>query len=146
MLTGRLPAADFEPAGHVANIRLGAFIDMNPNSSTKDGVAPSQSSITESEPQRSVPEARRDQSFLLGFYPEQEARQFLLAKGIDQDKLTEILNRWSRANALIKTLPPLSSEPEILPILEPDALLEINSVMDRPEYKQYSRMARGRPA
>jgi hypothetical protein len=73
---------------------------------------------------------------LLGFYAEQEARQVLQGKGLEQDHFDEIMKRWATARALIESLSPLSYEPEVRPILEPEVLLEISKVMDRPDSKQ----------
>jgi hypothetical protein len=90
----------------------------------------------ESELRRLIPADRRNHCFLLGFYPEQEARQILQGKGLEPGHFTEIMERWTSAKNRINSLPPLTHEPELLPMLEPDALLEVGKVMDRPDCKQ----------
>jgi hypothetical protein len=90
----------------------------------------------ESELHRLIPPDRRNHAFLLGFYPENEAHQLLQGKGLQQEHLDEIVKQCGIARAHIGTLPPLSQEPELLPILDPDALLEISNFMSRPDCKQ----------
>lgn len=91
---------------------------------------------SEEELRRLIPPDRRNHLFLLGFYAQQEARQFLQGKQLPQPDFDEIMKRWDAARALIGTLAPLSHEPEVRPILEPDLLLEIAKVTERPDFKQ----------
>ncbi len=111
-------------------------MENNPEFSSKHPVRSGQPIADESELRRLIPADRRDHCFLLGFYPEQEARQLMQGKGLEQDHFDEIMARWGTAKTLIESLPPLSDEPEVRPILEPEALLEIGKVMDRPDTKQ----------
>ncbi len=111
-------------------------MEINPEFSSKQSVQPGQSVADESELRRLIPPDRRNHSFLLGFYGENEARQLLQGKGLEQDHFDEIMGRWGIAKALVETLPPLSHEPEVRPILEPEALLVIGKVMDRADCKQ----------
>jgi len=90
----------------------------------------------EAELQRLIPPDRRDHSFLLGFYSDQEARQLLQGKNLQQAHFDELTKRCDAARAKIATLAPLSREPEVRPILEPESLLEIAKVTARPEFKQ----------
>ena len=90
----------------------------------------------EEELHRLIPPDRRSHLFLLGFYSEQEARQFLQGKQLPQPDFDEIMKRWDAARALIGTLSPLCREPEVRPILEPELLLEITKVTERPDFKQ----------
>jgi hypothetical protein len=111
-------------------------MENNPEFSSKHSVRSGQPVADESELRRLIPADRRDHCFLLGFYCDQEARQFLQGKGFEQNQFDEIMKRWAAAKTLIESLPPLSHEPEVRPILEPEALLEIGKVMDRPDCKQ----------
>jgi hypothetical protein len=111
-------------------------MESNLKFSSKHPVRSGQPVADESELRRLIPADRRDHCFLLGFYPEQEARQLLQGKGLEQDHFNEIMRRWATAMALIGSLSPLSYEPEVRPILEPDALLEISKVMNQPDSKQ----------
>jgi hypothetical protein len=111
-------------------------MEINPEFSSKHPVRSGQPVADESELRRLIPADRRNQCFLLGYYPEQEARQLLQGKGLEQDHFDEIMKRWAVAKAFIESLPPLSHEPEVRPILDPDALLEVSKVMDRPDCKQ----------
>src|SRR6266852_21562 len=115
---------------------LGGVMENNPEFSSKHPVRSGQPIADESELRRLIPADRRDHRFLLGFYSDQEARQFLQGKGFEQDQFDEIMRRWAAAKTLIESLPALSYEPEVRPILEPEALLEIGKVMDRPDCKQ----------
>jgi hypothetical protein len=117
-------------------LRPGVVMEFNPEFSSKDSVRSGQAIVNESELRRLIPADRRNHGFLLGFYPEEEARQLLQGKALEQGKLDEIMKRWGIARALIETLPPLSHGPEVLPILEPEALIEISKVMGRADCKQ----------
>src|SRR2546428_588396 len=109
---------------------LGGVMELNPEFSSKHSVGSGQPPADELELRRLIPPDRRNHSILLGFYPEHEARQLLQGKGLEQDQFVEIMKRWGMAKTVIETLPPLSHEPEVRPILEPEALLEIGKVMD----------------
>jgi hypothetical protein len=111
-------------------------MESNPEFSSKHPAKSGHLIADESELRRLIPPDRRDHRFLLGFYPEQEARQLLQGKGLEQDHFDEIMKRWAAAKTVIESLSPLSHEPEVRPILEPEALLEIEKVMNRPDCKQ----------
>jgi hypothetical protein len=97
--------------------------------------APNQVTPSESELQRLIPTIRRNHRALLGFFNEQEVRQFLQGKAQSEDQYKEFMQRWGTLRSRINNLPPLSAEPEVRPILEPDALLEIEKAMEGPECK-----------
>lgn len=111
-------------------------MELNPEFSAAHPVKSGQSIADESELKRLIGADRRNHCFLLGFYPEQEARQLLQGKGLEQGHFDEIMKSWNTAKILIESLPPLSQEPEVRPILEPEALLEISRVMGRPDCRQ----------
>jgi hypothetical protein len=97
---------------------------------------PEQGVNDESELRRLISPDRRNHSFLLGFYAENEARQLLPGKSLEQDRSVEIMKRWASAAARIAKLPQSFEAPEVRPILEPDALMEIGKVMNRADCKQ----------
>jgi hypothetical protein len=107
---------------------------MNENGGRK--VQGDQVMADEAELRRLIPPDRRDHCFLLGFYSDQESRQFLQGKNLQQEHFDELVKRCDAARVRITTLLPLSGEPEVRPILEPEVLLEIAKVTERPDFKQ----------
>jgi len=111
-------------------------MELDPEISSQGPASREQAATDDPELQRLVPSDRRIHRALLGFFNEQEVRQFLLGKVEQPQQFDEIMKRWDLARSRIGSHPPLSTEPEVRPILEPEPLLEIAKVMDRPECKQ----------
>ncbi len=111
-------------------------METSPEFAFKDAVQSGHVAVDDSDLRRLIPPDRRNHCFLLGFYSDREARQFLEGKSLQQADFDELMNHWNTARARISTLSPLSGEPEIRPILEPELLLEIAKVTERPDFKQ----------
>lgn len=110
-------------------------MELDPEFPSQGPARPNQTTQDESEILRLVPADRRNHRALLGFFAEQEARGFLQGKAQNEEQFNEIMKRWDAARLKIGTLSPLSGGPEVRPILEPEALLEVAKVMERPECK-----------
>jgi hypothetical protein len=111
-------------------------MELDPEFPSQGPAQRSQVAAGDPELQRLIPTDRRNHRALLGFFNEQEVRQFLQGKVQSAEQFDEIMGRWGVARSRICALPPFLNEPEIRPILEPEVLLEIEKVMQLPECKQ----------
>lgn len=95
---------------------------------------------------RPVPPDRRAHVVLLGYYGEDQARQFLQGKGLPDEQVEELMKQWDRAQARVKKLPPLGDpQGEALPLDNREALAEIERAMARPDCKEMFRDGRWIP-
>ena len=77
-------------------------------------------------PRRPVPLGRRAHSVLLGYFQEDEAREFLQQNALDDRTCNELMEKWDRAKSRIQKLPPIDDQlPATLPLIGAEAVSEV---------------------
>jgi hypothetical protein len=82
---------------------------------------------------RESPPGYRPHAVLLGYLDEDQARAFLLDKGVHPDAMDDLLRERARVRARIQALPAYFPAGASLPLQDADAMAEIRRVMALPE-------------
>lgn len=83
-----------------------------------------------------IPSGRRAHSVLLGYCPQDLARELLLEQALDETTSEELMEKWERAQSRIQQLAKLDDrEPAVAPIVEKDMSLYVRSMLEQPECK-----------
>jgi hypothetical protein len=84
---------------------------------------------------RPVPAGRRAHSVLLGYCQEEDARELLQDNGLDETTCEELMEKWERAQTRIHKLPPFEEADAAEALTAPEALAEVQRVMEQPDCK-----------
>jgi hypothetical protein len=80
-----------------------------------------------------IPSGYRPHAVLLGHQGGDQARTFLLEKGVHPDAMDGLIREHARVRARVQSLPGYSSADATLPLQDPQAIAEIRRVMSLPE-------------
>lgn len=84
---------------------------------------------------REMPMGYRPHAVLLGYYDEDQARAFLLDRGVHPDAVGDLMRERARVSARIKALPAYSPPGASVPLQDAQAVAEIRRIMALPECK-----------
>jgi hypothetical protein len=90
-------------------------------------------SVADAGARRAIPPGYRPHAVLLGYHGEDQARAFMLDKGIHPDAMDDLLQERARVRACIQALPAYSPAGASLPLQDAQAIAEIRRIMALPE-------------
>lgn len=84
---------------------------------------------------RPIPTGFRPHSLLLGYFSEDEARQFLRDRAAHADSINDLMQAWQRARSHIGELDPLGPGIATMPVSSPEVVAAITQIMSEPRIK-----------